>query len=235
VRHGFTLHVRGGGGGGFDSSGAGTASSALSSQMPGGANAGMQGSGASSASASGGAAARTWRRVAIAVGGGAPSGDSSGALREDGSVLSMQLVTTALATIVYRLMDDDSESVPGRVQSAAQRHPLARVSPPPLFRVPEAPAPAHHLHLPSFSSPILSQPSPSAFQRCPSGALRLSSRASCSGSHDPRASSSSSACWIWRSGGQRGRGGRERAEGAVWVDGRRCICSCSCATPLMLT
>lgn len=52
--------------------------------------------------ASGGS--KSWKRVAVT----AIAGECSGTCKDDGSVIALQLTSQSLASIVYRLMDDDS-------------------------------------------------------------------------------------------------------------------------------
>jgi hypothetical protein len=73
-------------------------------------------SSSSSSSSAASSAAVSWRPLTVSSfaggttastgGAGAPS---TGSIREDGSVVSLQLVSGALASIVYRMLDEDSE------------------------------------------------------------------------------------------------------------------------------
>jgi hypothetical protein len=48
---------------------------------------------------------RGWRRLGVSFAGM----ECTGAVREDGMVLTLTLLSPALATVVYRMIDDDSE------------------------------------------------------------------------------------------------------------------------------
>ncbi len=95
TRHGFTLQSLAGG------------------SPAGGASAGA-GAPASGAAPSAG----PWRRAAVAFL-GVQGSDSTAVLRDDASVLCLTLVSGSLATIVYRMMDEDSEWAAAAAAAAA--------------------------------------------------------------------------------------------------------------------